>query len=584
MLDVLFRGASLIDGSGEPPRLADVGVRDGMVATIDAPSGVGEPAARTIDATGLVLAPGFIDIHTHYDAQLFWDPAATPSPLHGVTTVFGGNCGFTLAPAGPDHAGYLMRMMARVEGMPLEALEAGLPWDWTGYDDWLGRLEGAIAVNAGFLVGHSALRRVAMGDAATGEVASPAQLETMVSLLRAGLAAGGLGFSTSQAPTHNDPEGQPVPSRWASREEVLTLARAVRDHPGTTISLILAGCLSGFSDEEVDLLTGISLAAGRPVNWNVLGVTAANPDQHRRQLAASDRAAARGATVVALTLPHQMKMRLSFRTGFLLDGLPGWREVMHLPIPERLDALRDPDVRQRLEQGAKSDEAGMLKAVARWDRMVISEVFSKANAQAEGRTVGEVAAERGTDPFTALCEVVVADELRTGLDPQLMVDRAEDFAERAEVWRDPRTVIGGSDAGAHLDMMCGAIATTSLLAEGVREHQAITLQEAVRQLTDVPARLYGLKKRGRLQEGWHADLVLFDPGTVGYQPIRTRFDLPAGAPRLYAEATGIESVWVNGTPIVEDGELTGATPGTLLRSGRDTDTVEVPGERARTAG
>jgi N-acyl-D-aspartate/D-glutamate deacylase len=353
----------------------------------------------------------------------------------------------------------------------------------------------------------------------------------------------------------------------------VSLAGVLAEHPGTTISLILAGSISGFSDDEIDLLTDMSVAADRPINWNVLGVSAAAPDSYKHQLSASDRAAARGGRVFALTLPHQMQMRLSFRTGFLLDGLPGWREVMHLPVPERLAALADPEVRKRLDEGAHSDEAGMLRAVANWKRMIIAEVFSDVNGGAEGRTVGEIANQRGGAPFDVLCDIVIADELRTGLDPQLMRSTDEDFRVRADVWRDPRTVIGGSDAGAHLDMMCGAIASTSLLAEGVRDHGVITLEEAVRQLTDVPARLYGLRNRGRIAEGWSADLVLFDPDTVGWLPIRTRFDLPGGAPRLYSEAEGITSVWVNGTAIVEDGAFTGATPGTLLHSGRDTETV-----------
>ncbi|MCW2662991.1 MAG: aminoacylase [Mycobacterium sp.] len=574
MLDLLIRDAEIVDGTGAPARHGDVGVSDGRIVAVGE---VDDMAAKTVDAQGQALAPGFVDLHTHYDAQLFWDPTASPSVQHGVTTVFGGNCGFTLAPAASEQHDYLTRMLARVEGMPLDALRAGLDWGWASFGDWLGRLEGRIAVNAGFLVGHSALRLAAMGGDAVGGEASPDQIEKMVAVLHDALGAGALGMSTSQSPTHNDAAGQPVPSRSASREELVTLAAALRGHPGTTLEAIIAGCLSGFTDDDIALLTDMSVAADRPLNWNLLGVSAANPDGHRRQLRASEIAAGRGGRVVALTLPQAMKIRLSFLSGFVLDGLPGWRGTMHLPVPERLVALADPAVRRRLAEGAASKEAGMLRGLAQWDRLVIVETFAPANADATGRSVGEVAAARGAEPFDTLLDVVIADELRTGLSPPLTGDDAADWRARAEVWHHPGAVIGGSDAGAHLDMMCGAIYTTSLLGRGVREYQVVTLEEAVRLITDVPARLYGLTERGRIAPGWHADLVMFDPATVDHGPERTRYDLPAGAPRLVADAHGITSVLVGGVEVCRDGAATGALPGTVLRSGRDTETVSAHG-------
>src|SRR5438270_9085050 len=308
-------------------------------------------------------------------------------------------------------------------------------------------------------------------------------------------------------------------------------------------------------------MTNVSLAANRPVNWNVLGVSPMNPTHHENQLRASDVAAERGAKVVALTLPHNTKIRLSFLSGFVLDGLPGWRPVMALPRKERMSALRDPDVRTRLAEGASSDEAGILRGLANWGRLRLVETFAPENAQHEGKRVADVVEARGGDPFDVLLDIVVADELRTGLSPGGMEATPEDWKLRAEVWRDPRTVVGGSDAGAHLDMMCGAIYSTALLAHGVREHQVITLEEAIHQLTDVPARLYGLRNRGRIAEGWAADLVLFDPDRIGYHHERTRADLPIGASRLYAEANGIEAVFVNGTRIGRTGVFTGGPPG-----------------------
>ena len=569
MADLLIKGGLVVDGTGTPGSENDVGVHDGRIVPPD------ELTARpeVIDASGLVVAPGFIDLHTHYDAQLSWDPAATPSPFHGVTTAVGGNCGFTLAPAGPEHAPYLMRMMARVEGMPLDALEAGLTWDWTTHAEWMAGLDGNIAVNAGFLVGHSAVRRAVMHDACH-EVATEEQINEMVRVVADACSAGALGFSTSTAPTHNDGDGQPVPSRAATPDELVALSAAVGESPGTTLECILAGCINGFTRDDVDLLARMSVAGNRPVNWNVLGVSTLDPGRHIGQLSAADVVAGRGGRLVALTLPHSMRVRLSFLSGFILDGLPGWRPIMALPVDERMRALRDPGTRRRMKAGAASDEAGMLRAVADWSRLLIIETLSPENARFEGRTVGDVAREQASDdPFDVLLDLVLADSLRTGLRLGPMRENEAEWRLRAGVWNDPRTVIGGSDAGAHLDMMCGAIYSTALLAHGVREFEVISLEAAVHQLTDVPARLYGLTGRGRVADGYAADLVIFDPERIGYETERTRADLPGGASRLYAESSGVHHVLVNGVPIVEDGVLTGATPGTLLRSGLDTETV-----------
>lgn len=569
MVDTLIRGGLVVDGTGEPGLTRDVGIRAGRFVP---PDEVG-PNPHVIDATGLVVAPGFVDIHTHYDAQLSWDPTASPSPLHGVTTAIGGNCGFTLAPAGADHAEYLMRLMARVEGMPLAALEAGLAWDWTTYEDWSARLDGGIGVNAGFLVGHSAVRRVVMGDDCH-EPATAQQVATMARMVAEACTAGALGFSTSTAPTHHDGYGQPVPSRGADADELVALAGAVRDVEGTTLECILAGCINGFTEAEKDLLTRMSLAGNRPVNWNVLGVSTLDPERYRSQLAASDYAAERGARVVALTLPHSMKIRLSFLSGAVLEGFPGWHPVMSLPPAERARALADPETRRRLAEGADSDEAGVLRGLANWGRLELIETFAPENRAYEGRLVGEIAAERNADPFDVLLDIVIADDLRTGLRPAGMgAEDPNEWALRAEAWRDPRTVIGGSDAGAHLDMMCGAVYSTALLAYGVREFGVITLEAAIQQLTDVPAQLYGLVGRGRIVHGYAADAVLFDPERVGHGPERVRADLPGNSWRLYAEATGVERVLVNGTPVVDNGSFTGSLPGTLLESGRDTRTV-----------
>ena len=284
---------------------------------------------RTIDATDLVVAPGFIDIHTHYDAQAFWDTTLSPSPLHGVTTVIGGNCGFTIAPlaAGdgpvdPGDADYLMRMLARVEGMPLESLQQGVPWDWTSTEQYLDRLDGTLMPNAGFLVGHSALRRVVMHDDATARESTPAELDEMKRLLRLGIAAGGMGFSSTWSSSHNDHTGVPVPSRHASRDELVELCRVVGEFPGTTLEFIPQ--VGEFTRETFELMSDMSVAADRPLNWNLLQVYTQNWDNVQHQLTGGDIAAERGGRVLALTLPDSFRLRINFTSGFVFDILNGW--------------------------------------------------------------------------------------------------------------------------------------------------------------------------------------------------------------------------------------------------------------------
>ncbi len=293
-LDLVLRGGTVVDGTGAPGRVADVGVRDGRVVAIGT---VDEEADTVLDVSGKIVAPGFIDLHTHYDAQLLWDPAATPSPLHGVTTVLGGNCGFTIAPLGEGDADYIRQMMAVVEGMPLEALEAGPAWDWSSFGEWLERLDGTVAVNAGFLVGHSTVRRVVMGDAAVTDEATPAQVDAMVAEVHRAIEAGALGFSSSWGEAHRDGDGHHVPSLAATRDELVALAAATGAHDGTTLEFI--PCVGEIPEDRMTLMADMAAAAGRPLNWNLLG-SLSPVEIYEQQLAASDVAAERGGEVVAL--------------------------------------------------------------------------------------------------------------------------------------------------------------------------------------------------------------------------------------------------------------------------------------------
>ncbi|WP_367134742.1 MULTISPECIES: N-acyl-D-amino-acid deacylase family protein [Streptomyces] len=584
MLDHLIRRATVIDGTGAPSYAADIGIRDGRIALIrrrspspvQAGGRVGERARTEEDASGLVLAPGFVDPHTHYDAQLFWDPYATPSLSHGVTTVVGGNCGFSLAPLHPDRpadADYTRRMLSKVEGMSLAALEEGAPWNWSSFGEYLGALDGRIAVNAGFMAGHCALRRCAMGPDAVGGQPDARQLRHMMALLHEAMEAGAWGLSTTQSSTHSDGDGRPVASRHARPAELLALAAAVGEHEGTQIEAIVAGCLDRFDDGEIDLLTDMSTAAGRPLNWNVLTIDAAEPGRVPRQLAASERARAAGGRIVALTMPILTPMNMSLGTFCALNLIPGWGEILALPVPHRITALRDTAVQADMLRRARSPEAGVFRRLADFARYVIGDTYAKENDGLTGRVVADIAAERGLDPFACLVEICAADELRTVLWPMPTDNDPASWELRRSTWEHPDVLLGGSDAGAHLDRMCGAPYTTRFLGDCLRGRKLVPVERAVQMLTDDPARLFGLRGRGRIAEGYAADLVLFDPGRIDAGPATLVHDLPGDGPRLDSRAVGVVSVRVNGVETVRHDVMTGALPGTVLRSGRDTETV-----------
>jgi N-acyl-D-aspartate/D-glutamate deacylase len=571
MLDTAIRGGVVIDGSGSPRRMADVGVHRGQVAAIGE---VGE-ATVEIDASGLVVAPGFVDIHTHFDAQVFWDPALTPSSLHGVTTAVAGNCGFTLAPRDESSADYLVRMLSVVEGMPIDALKAGVPGGWQSTADYLDHIDGTTAINLGFMVGHSAIRRLVMGADATEREATFEEVSAMKALLAEGLAAGGLGLSSSWGIAHVDAEGRPVPSRSADRDELVALAEVCRGFEGTSIEFI-PGLTAVFDDEELDLLSDMSLAGRRPLNWNVLRVTAGNSSLVEGMLAAGSHARRRGARVVALVMPLPSRARFSFGTGFVLDLIPDWSFLFSLPPDERLRALGEPGVRSRLASGA-ARASGPMADMADWGSKIIAEVADPALQAWQGRNLADIGKEQGKEPFEALLDLVCADKLRTTFSRPYAELTGADWQANVDAWRDGRAVIGASDAGAHLDFTANFDYQVYLLEEGVRAHQALPLEEAVHYLTDVPAQLYGLRNRGRLVVGGQADIVVFDESTVSRGGLVTRYDLPGGAGRLYAEPTGVAHVLVNGGRVVTDGRLADGIDGPprcgrLLRSGRDTRT------------
>lgn len=568
MLDLAVTGGMVVDGTGAPGRRADVGVRDGRIVSIATPGALGEAARETIDAAGLVVAPGFVDIHTHLDAQVFWDPWLTPSSLHGITTVVGGNCGFSIAPLTDADGDYVMRMLARVEGMPLESLRTGVPWGWSSTSEYLDAVDRARpALNMAFMAGHSTIRRVVMGDAAAHDKASAAQVAQMQQLLRNAFAGGAIGFSSSWTASHVDGDGNPVPSRSADEDEILALCAVAGEYEGTQVEFIPCG-FPDFQDRHRDLMTKMSQVSARPVNWNVLLVMSREATDER--LAMSEYASQHGARIVALAYPGLIAARYTFVSS-AFDSVPHWSEVMALSPPDKLRALVDPAVRERLRAGLNSPE-GQRREIALIDRHTVVQGFSPASKAVEGRRLGEVAAERGVDSLDLLLDFMVADELRTGMAPRAVGDDPSLWPVREQLWSDPRVMIGASDAGAHLDMLSTFDYAATYL-ELTRDRSEIPIETAVQRLTDAPARLYGLRERGRLAEGWWADLCIFDAARVAQGAVSWRDDLPGGFSRLYSEPPGIEHVVVNGVEIARHGKPLEARPGRVLRSGRDTMTV-----------
>jgi N-acyl-D-aspartate/D-glutamate deacylase len=361
-----------------------------------------------------------------------------------------------------------------------------------------------------------------------------------------------------------------VPSRHASRKELIALCAVVGEFPGTTLEFIPA--VGRFEEETFELMADMSAAANRPLNWNLLQVYQQNWDLVQHQLKGGDVAKKRGGKVLALTLPDTFRIRLNLRSGFILDILNGWDELMALPPEEKLAMLRDPKGREEMNRLAQSTE-GPTRSIGNWASYILLETFTDAWKPHEGKLIGEIAKELGRDAWDVLADIVIDDNLNTVIANQ---DKGQDDAtweRRVEVWRDDRAIVGASDAGAHLDMIDSFAFSTTLIARAVRERNLMPLEEAVSHLTDRPARLYGLRNRGRLEEGYFADVVVLDPDTIGPGPVYQKFDLPGGAGRVYGEAIGIDHVLVNGVPAVRNGELLAARPGSLIRSGRDTDTV-----------
>jgi N-acyl-D-amino-acid deacylase len=548
--DLLIRGGRIVDGSGMPGYIGDAGVKDGKIAQLGRLTG---SAKRTIDAAGLVLAPGFIDHHTHLDAQLLWDPYATCGPQHGVTTVITGNCGLTLAPLAPGGEDDLVQSFVRVEAMPRRALEQGVRWGWQSFGDYLDALEGRIGVNVAAQVGHIAVRHAVMGHEATERAATPGEIERMSRLVAEAIEAGAVGFSTNRNPRHMREDGKPVASRLASDEELFALCDVLADRNRGVIQTILGlSCV-----EHLPWYDQLARRARRPVTWQSLQHRWVDPDLWRRQLDAIAPTFADGYQIYGLTNSTPLIRRYSLKNVQAFDELPTFKTLMFLPEPARKEAFASAETRAKIR--AEWADPQPTNFHRRWDLITI---IKTRQPRFNGLSVTEMAKLRGQDPLDAFLDLSMDEDLETtfqsantGGDPEAM----------GEILRSPHVLVGLSDAGAHVQFDANFGYSTTLLGLWVRERQVMPLEQAVHKLTFQVASVYELPGRGLIRPGCAADLTIFDPETVRPCEPEWASDYPAGTPRMVQGSEGLHYTIVNGEPIYEDGKLSDRLPGQVLR-------------------
>jgi N-acyl-D-aspartate/D-glutamate deacylase len=560
--DLVIKNGTVIDGSGLPRYRADVAVRHGRIAAIGR---IREAAREVIDADGQVVTPGFVDGHTHMDAQVFWDPLGTCSCWHGVTTVVMGNCGFTLAPCGKPERHLVVRNLERAEDIAAEAMDAGIDWTWTTFPEFLDRVEGLPkGINYAGYIGHSALRTYVMGERAFEKEAGEDDLRAMERELRDAIRAGAIGFTTSRSPSHETPDRRPVASRLASWDEVRRLVGVMGDMNAGVFEL--AGERAGGDPERLRdyhvRLRDLAVETGRPITWGLFS-RRDEPDLWRTYLALLDETAARGGRMFAQVHSRALTIVLSFKTSLPFDRLPVWRELRALPLEQQKVRLRDPELRRRLVEAARErDERRPIGAEAR--PASFEWIFVMDTADGPHRSVAAVARERGIDPVEAIIDLA----LEKDLDRFFLQPIANENQEHAlELIQHPRTVVTFSDSGAHVSQIMDASLQTHLLSHWVRARQALPLEQAVRMLSFEPATHWGFADRGLIREGMAADLLVFDPETIAPEMPEVVRDLPAGARRLTQRARGIAATVVNGEVVLRDGKPTGALPGQLLRAG-----------------
>lgn len=568
MHDLIIRNANVVDGTGAPARAGDVAISNGKIDAVTAPGAIAsgtKSVAEEIDAGGLVAAPGFIDVHTHYDCQLFWDPTASPSSWHGVTTVVMGNCGFTIAPCLPEHRETVMELLLYVEGMPIETLRSGIKWSWQEFPEYLTALERqGIGPNVAAFVGMSAVRFRVMGKAAVERAATPDEIARMQDVVRDAVRAGAIGWSTSLSPTHFFGDGTPAPTRISDDAELDAMASVLRELGRGMIELAPKSLLGGPDDkmQELDLFSRLARLSGRTVTFAPLHDSPFFPGSAQAILAAATERQAKGERVVPQVGCRPLELRFDFaKPAFGLENNGFWKPIMHRPRAERRAMFASSEFREQL-RGFESSFKALL--TPSWERMFLRVPARPENDRWRDVSVATIAAETGKHPVDAFLDVTLADDLEGQWGVEIL---NADETRVGELIRADGAVLALSDAGAHVDTLCDQGFTSYLLGHWVRERGALPLEEAVRLVSGKPAEVYGLRDRGTLVPGKAADVVLFDPKTIRMRPTEVVADLPGGQKRLLQRADGIPLVLVNGKRAIEGGKPTGTLAGQVLRDG-----------------
>ena len=547
--DLLFRNVQLFDGSGADPVLGDLAVSQGRISAIG--SQLTLHAHEVIDAAGLALMPGIIDSHTHFDAQITWDPSVRPSPALGVTTAVIGNCGFTIAPCKPADRDITMRNLTQVEGMSLEVLRQGIAWEFETFPQYLQMLKRkGSAVNVAAYVGHSSVRTWVMGAEATRRAATPDEIAQMAQIVREAMAAGAVGFASSTSPAHNGEGGQPMPSRLASDEEMMALIKAMGEQ-GRGVYMVTKG-----GQMPVPFLEEMSAQSGRPVMIAALLHNSTNPKAVFNDLQAITAANQRGRKLIGQVSCCPLTMDFTFLSPYPVEGLQSWKPALGIQGEALRQVLADPAFREGVRTELASTSTFRLFN-NEWDKVHVVETFRPEHASLEQRSIADIAHEQGRNPLDVALDLALAEDLQTVFTAQLLNSDTEAVGR---MLNHPHSLISLSDAGAHLTFFNDAGFGLHLLGHWARELGTMRMAEAVRQLTALPAEVLGIQQRGRLQVGWAADLMLFDPATVNRSAKKRVFDLPGGAPRLTTDALGVHGVWVNGQLVANGEGLMAKTP------------------------
>lgn len=547
--DLLIRGATLYDGSGGEPFAADLAVRAGRIRAI-APS-LPVDAAQVVDAGGLALMPGIIDSHTHFDAQVTWDPYVRPSPALGVTTAAIGNCGFTIAPCRPADRERTMRNLTQVEGMSLDVLRQGIRWEFETFAEYLAQLRrSGSAVNLACYVGHSSVRTWVMGDAATRREATPEEIERMAAVIREAMEAGAVGFASSTSPAHNGEAGVPMPSRLASDAEHLALIEAMA-HRGGGVYMITKG-----GQMPVALLEEMAARAQRPVMIAALLHNGTNPQAVFDDLDAISAANRRGRRLIGQVSCCPLTMEFTLASPYPVEGLQSWQPALALKGAALEALLADPAFRQRVRAELAAPATFRLFN-GEWQKVHVVQVSQERHRALEQKSIAELAARAGKDPLDLMLDLALDEDLTTIFTAQLL---NSDEQAVAKLLTHPHSLVSLSDAGAHLTFFNDAGYGLHLMGHWSRDRGVMSLSEAVRRLTLQSAQIFGMTDRGLLREGHAADLLLFDPATVGRAATRRVHDLPGGAARLHTDARGVHGVWVNGRQVADGNGLLERAP------------------------